>query len=231
VVNAASFQKGSIAPGELLTIFGANLGPATLATYQFSPSGLLDTRIAGTRILVDGIASPMYYAAAGQVSGFVPYATGQKQCVDVQVSYNGETSDPIRVAVAGAQPALFSRNYSGTGQGVIYNQDGTINAPSNPAARGSIVAMYLTGEGLTTPAGVDGRPGDLNPAKPNLPVTVYMNGIQAELIYAGGVQDAVAGVFQVNARVPLQAPASDAVSVIVNVGSGATPYGVTLTIR
>lgn len=231
IVNAASFKKGAITPGELLTIFGANLGPPTLASYQFSPNGLLDTMIAGTQILVDGIVSPMYYALAGQVSGFVPYAAGQKQCVDVQVSYDGETSDPVRVAVASAQPALFSRNYSGTGQGVIYNQNGTTNSASNPATRGTIITMYLTGDGLTTPSGVDGKLGDMNPAKPILPVAVYLNGFQAELIYAGGVKDAVAGVFQVNARVPLQVPVSDAVSVMVNVGSGATPFGVTLATR
>jgi uncharacterized protein (TIGR03437 family) len=214
----------------LLTIFGANLGPPALANYQFS-GGLLDTALAGTRILVDGIPSPMYYAVAGQVSGFVPYATGQKQCVDVQVSYNGQTSDPVRVAVAGAQPALFSLNYSGSGPGVIYNHDGTLNSASNPALRGSIVAMYLTGEGPTTPGGLDGKLGDLNPTTPVSPVSVYMNGLPAELIYAGGVVGAVAGVFQVNARVPLQLPVSDAVSVIVNVGSGATPFGVTLAAR
>ncbi len=231
ILNAASFRKGAIAPGELLTIFGSNLGPPTLATYRLLTGGLLDTTIAGTRVLVDGVAAPMYYSLAGQISGFVPYAAGQKQCVDIQVSYNGQTSDPVRVAVAGAQPALFSRNFSGTGQGVIFNQDGTINASSNPASRGTIIAMYLTGDGLTTPTGVDGKLGDLNPTKPALPVAVYLNGLPAELVYAGGVKDTAGGVFQVNARIPMQVPVSDAVSVMVNVGSGATPFGVTLATR
>jgi polyhydroxybutyrate depolymerase len=231
VVNGASFQKGSIAPGELLTIFGRNLGPAQVAAYQFEPSGRLSTAIGGTRILVDGVAAPMYYAVEGQVSGFVPYAAGQKQCVDLQVSYDGETSEAVRLAVAGAQPAIFSRDYSGTGPGVIYNQDGTVNSGANRAARGSIIAMYLTGEGLTAPAGVDGKPGEANPTRPVLPVTVYLNGIEAEVLYAGGVKDAVAGVFQVNARVPAGVPVSDAVPVMVQVGAGATPFGITLATR
>ena len=231
IVNAASFRSGSIAPGELVTIFGSDLGPATLASYQFSPSGLLETAIAGTRILIDGIAAPMYYATAGQVSGFVPYAAGRKECVDVVVSANGVRSEPVRVAVAGSQPALFSRDFSGTGPGVIYNQDGTVNSRENPAPRGTIVAMYLTGEGLTTPAGIDGRPGDLRPTSPVLPVTVFLNGVPAEVVYAGGVKDAVAGVFQVNARIPAQLAASEAVSVMVQVGAGATPFGVTVAVR
>jgi polyhydroxybutyrate depolymerase len=230
ITNAASFKKGSVAPGELVTLFGANLGPSAAATDQFS-GGLLDTTVAGTRVLFDGIPAPIYFTSAGQVSAFVPYATQQKQCSEVQISYNGRISDAVRVAVAPAQPALFSRDFSGTRSGVIFNQNSTANAPANPALRGSIVAMYLTGDGQTIPAGIDGKPGDLSATRPALPVSVYMNGVQADLIYAGGVQGAVAGVFQVNARVPLQIPASDAVSVIVNVGPAATPFGVTLAVR
>lgn len=230
ITNAASFKPGSIAPGELLTIFGTHLGPATLAGYQFSGT-LLDTTVAGTRVLFDGIPAPIYYTSAGQLSAFVPYATAQKQCSDVQVSFNGRLSDPVRVPVAAAQPALFTRNFSGSGSGVIFNQNSSPNSPSNPAVRGSIIAMYLTGDGQTVPGGVDGKPGDLSATKPALPVSVYMNGVQADLIYAGGVQGAVAGVFQVNARIPAQLPATDAVSVIVNVGPAATPFGVTLAVR
>ncbi|MFN9459215.1 MAG: hypothetical protein ACK6D7_17825 [Acidobacteriota bacterium] len=114
---------------------------------------------------------------------------------------------------------------------MIYNQDGTVNSRENPAPRGTIVAIYLTGEGLTTPAGIDGRPGDMRPTSPVLPVTVFLNGVPAEVVYAGGVKDAVAGVFQVNARIPAQLAASEAVSVMVQVGAGATPFGVTVAVR
>lgn len=231
ITNAASFKKGSIAPGELLTIFGANLGPATLAGYQFAANGLLETSLAGTQVLIDGIPAPLYYASSGQVSAFVPYAASQKQCVSVQAVYEGRTSDPVRVAVAGAQPALFSRDFSGLGPGVIFNQNATLNAPANAALRGTIVAIYLTGDGQTTPAGSDGKLGGASPTRPVLPVSVYMNGVQADVIYAGGVHDAVAGVFQVNARIPLTLTPSDAVSVMVNVGPAATPFGVTLAVR
>jgi polyhydroxybutyrate depolymerase len=213
ITNAASFRKGPIAPGELLTIFGANLGPD------------------GTEVLFDGIPGPLYYSFAGQVSAFVPYAAAQKQCTSVQVSRNGRLSDPVRVPVAGAQPALFSRDFSGAGPGVIFNQNSSVNSAANPAQRGTIVAMYLTGEGQTIPAGVDGRLGGPVPTSPVLPVSVYMNGVQADVIYAGGVFGTAAGIFQVNARVPLSVPASDAVSVIVNVGGAATPFGVTLSVR
>ena len=220
ITNSASFKKGSVTAGELVTLFGANLGPAVAAGYQFS-AGLLDTSAGGTRVLFDGVPAPIYYSSAGQVSAFVPYAVNAKACSDVQVTYNGRTSDAVRVPVAGAQPALFSRDFSGSGVGVIFNQNGTANAAANPAVRGTIVAMYLTGDGQTVPLGIDGKPGDLNATKPALPVTAYMN----------GVQGAVAGVFQVNARVPVQLAPSDTVSVIVNVGSGATPFGVTLAVR
>jgi uncharacterized protein (TIGR03437 family) len=207
------------------------LGPSALTPYQFATSGLLETSVAGTRVLFNGIPGPIYYTSLGQVSAFVPYALAGQQCANVQISYNGHVSDAVRVAVASAQPALFTRDFIGSGPGVIFNQDGSANALSNAALRGTIVAMYLTGEGQTIPGGVDGKLGDAVPTKPLLPVSVFMNGVEAAVIYAGGVKDAAAGVFQVNARIPLAIPQSAAISVIVNVGPGATPFGATLAVR
>src|SRR5262249_29656933 len=39
VVNGASFLSGQIAPGELITIFGSALGPATPVGLQVTPDG------------------------------------------------------------------------------------------------------------------------------------------------------------------------------------------------
>jgi hypothetical protein len=55
IVNAASFVSGPIAPGQVLTIFGSNLGPDQLATLQLTPDELSITKsLAGTRVLFDG---------------------------------------------------------------------------------------------------------------------------------------------------------------------------------
>ena len=73
MVNAASFRGGAVAPGEIVTIFGSGFGPATLAAAQYA-DGQLPTSVGETRVLFDGMAAPMIYSSAGQVSAIVPYS-------------------------------------------------------------------------------------------------------------------------------------------------------------
>ena len=52
--------------------------------------------------------------------------------------------------------AWLAPDFSGSGQAVAVNQDGTINSPENPALRGSVVVLYGTWIGATEPASVTG---------------------------------------------------------------------------
>ncbi len=88
------------------------------------------------------------------------------------------------------------------------DEDGvTVNGLLNTrAARGSIISIYATGEGQTQPGGIDGRiAAGSAPPKPALPVTVLIDGKAAEVQYAGAAPGAVAGLFQVNVRIPADA--------------------------
>ena len=51
-----------------------NLGPASLTTAQLDASGNIATLLAGTRVLFDGVAAPIIYTSANQVSAVVPFA-------------------------------------------------------------------------------------------------------------------------------------------------------------
>ncbi len=77
------------------------------------------------------------------------------------------------------------------------NEDGTVNSASNPAAAGYIVLLYGTGEGQTNPAGVDGQP-DSSPTPTPLaqPVTAIIGGVNARVLYAGGVSGLVLVFFR-----------------------------------
>ena len=68
IVNAASYKGGAVAPGELITIFGVNYGPATLVGAQLDTKGLVSTNLSGTQVFFDGVPAPFIYALAGQVS-------------------------------------------------------------------------------------------------------------------------------------------------------------------
>ena len=123
--------------------------------------------------------------------------------------------------VAPSVPGLFSANASGSGPGAILNQDTTPNSAANPAVAGSVIVMFGTGEGLTTPPSTDGQIN--TPAllpQPSLPISVTIGGITAHINYYGAMPDEVAGLFQLNVVVPAGLTAGNQpVSVLIGTAS------------
>jgi uncharacterized protein (TIGR03437 family) len=111
------------------------------------------------------------------------------------------------------------------------NQDGSVNALENPAERGSVVVLFGTGEGQTEPAGQDGKIATEALPRPRLSLAVTIGGRPADVLYAGGAPGLVAGVIQINARVPADLAANGEVSVVLQVGGAASQPGVTLAVR
>jgi len=231
VVNAASYAGGPVAPGEMVVIGGSSLAESAPNSLQVTPVGLVANSLGGTEVLFDDFPAPLLYTRTNQVSAIVPYeVSGQTQTL-MQVEYRGIRSAPLTLPVAQTSPAIFTLNQSGTGQGAIVNQDGTINGPSNPAARGDVVSIYGTGEGQTLPLGTDGLiVTALDLRQPLQEVTVSIGGQNAEVLYAGSGGDGVAGLLQVNARIPLGITSGSAVPVAIFVG-GSSQAGVTMAVQ
>src|SRR4051794_2358906 len=187
MVDGASARPGSVTPGKIVVLYGSRIGPADLATAQFGPDGRLATSLSGTQVLFDGTPAPLLYASNGQLAAVVPYSVDGKLGTQVQVKNGTFTSDAVALPVAPVAPSIFSADYTGSGQGAILNQDGiTVNSIANPAARGSIVAIFATGEGQTDPGGIDGQLANgATLPKPKLPVQVWVNGKAAEVQYSG----------------------------------------------
>ncbi|MBI3697004.1 MAG: IPT/TIG domain-containing protein, partial [Acidobacteria bacterium] len=214
VVNAASFLGGPVAAGEIVTLFGTGMGPATLVGLSLTRAGFVDTFLSDAQVLFDGTPSPLIYVSANQTSAIVPYAVAGKSSTQLQIEYQGRRSTGVSLPVAAAAPALFSLNASGKGGGAILNQDSSVNAAANPADKGSIVVLFGTGEGQTTPGGTDGKLAAGTFPKPLLSVSVKIGGLDADILYAGAAPGLVAGVLQVNAKVP-DGVASGAVPVVL----------------
>ena len=66
IANVASYQSGSVSPGEIVVIFGSNMGPSQLAPYALAGEKF-STTLAGTTVTFDGIAAPLIYASATQI--------------------------------------------------------------------------------------------------------------------------------------------------------------------
>ncbi len=181
-----------------------------------------------------GVVNAASYQGSGVSPGeiaIVPYEVAGKASTQLQVEYLGALSDPVTVPVAVAVPGLFTKDFSGTGQGSILNQDESPNTAANPAARGSFVSLYATGEGETNPGGIAGMVGGEKLPKPRLPVTATIGGVSAEVTYAGGASGLVAGAMQIYVRVPASIPPGRATPVQISVGNASSQAGVTLAVQ
>ncbi|MEO8370975.1 MAG: BACON domain-containing carbohydrate-binding protein, partial [Candidatus Solibacter sp.] len=231
IVSAASLQGGAVAPGEVITIFGSNIGPPTLQVAVLAPSGQFDTLAGGTRILFDGSPAPMLYAVSGQAGAVVPFGLQQRTTTQLQVEYLGSRSSPITLAIASTAPAIFTANQSGKGQGSILNQDYKINSANAPAARGSVVAIYATGGGAMAASVIDGSLAQAPFSTTAQNITARIGGIAAQVLYQGAAPGLVQGVLQINVVVPAGTIPSDMVSVDFTIGGVTSPSGVTLAVR
>jgi len=230
VLNAASGAGGAVSPGEIVSVWGTNIGPAQGVPMVLTPDGGSITKsLGGTQVFFDGAAAPLLYASAIQVNAIVPYAvSGSTQ---VQVQYQGTLTNKLTLPVQAATPGIFSLDSSGTGGGAIINPDYSINTPLNPAARGTQVTIYCTGGGITNPASVDAA--IIGAPAPSLTeqVIVTIGGVNAEVKSSGAISYAVAGLTQVTAVVPTNVTAGAAVPVTVQIGNWQSQAGITVAVQ
>ena len=223
VVDAASQRADPISPGKIVVIYGGGLGPDQLVQNQAS-NGQFGTELSGTKVSFNGTAAPILYASAMQVAVVVPYGvTGTS--AQVTVTYQGQLSNAVTVPVSSSAPSLFTLNQTGAGQAAAINADGTANTAAKPVKIGGFISLYATGEGQTSPGGVDGKVGGSTPVHPVLPVSVTVGGIPATVQYFGSLQGQVAGLMQVNVQIPNGVQPGGYVPVVLKVGDASTTDG------
>jgi uncharacterized protein (TIGR03437 family) len=213
VVNGISLREGAVAPGEIIAIFGAGLGPDTPATGALDAAGALPTSLSGVEVRFDGTAAPLFYAQSGQVNAQVPYTVAGSETAAVEVRYLGKLVGAANVRVAPSAPGVLA---------LAINPDGTANAESAPALRSTWMTFYATGEGLTDGRNVAGRPAEAPYAHPLLPIALTIGGVNAEILFAGSAPGMI-GVLQINARVPGGFVAPGEVPVELTVGTVKAP--------
>jgi len=234
VTGGASYDTTAIAPSEIVAIWGTGLGPSAGANLTLDSNGLVETSLGSTQVFINGNPAPLIYAGAGQVNAVVPYEVASDTSAMVVVVYQGNASAPFAIPIAAARPGIFTHSGGGTGQGAVLNQDQSVNSASSPAARGSWIAIYATGEGTTTPPGVDGRVSAYKGTplpKPQAVCSVTIGGQTASVNYCGEAPDFTAGVLQVNAQVPEPISPGNSVPVTITVGGVTSQANVTIAVQ
>ncbi|HUB79599.1 MAG TPA: glycoside hydrolase family 44 protein [Bryobacteraceae bacterium] len=234
VTNGASYDAKAVSPGGIVAVWGTGLGPSAGAYLTLDSNSLVETSIGGTQVLINGNPAPLIYAGAGQVNAVVPYEVASSTTANVVVVYQGNASAPFPMPVAATRPGIFTHSGSGTGQGAILNQDQTVNTATNPAARGSWISIYATGEGITTPPGVDGRVSAYQGAplpKAQAGCSATIGGQTANINYCGEAPDFIAGVLQMNVQVPDSITPGSSVPLTITVGGITSQANVTLAVQ
>lgn len=240
VVNSASYGQGTVSPGEIINIFGLGLGPSALTVFDPSTPPIpaaWPASAPSTSVTVGGLPAPVLYTSATQTGVIVPYAISGTSA-QIVVTYGSLSSQAFTVAVAPTDPGVYTTAASGQGQGAILNynaatQDFSINAPSNPAAKGSIVVIYVTGAGATT-SNVSNQLIPWPPAPavtPVLPPTVTIGGQGAAVLAAQAPAGSVPGLLQLNVTVPATVTAGQVLPVVVTIGGVTSQPGVTMAVR
>jgi uncharacterized protein (TIGR03437 family) len=230
--NAANYIASSVAPGEIVAIFGTGLGPDTLAPLELNSAGWVARALSGTRVLFDGMPAPLWYASSGVVTAIAPYSLTAGATTQVQVEYNGIKSTALAMPVTAAVPGIFTLNASGSGQAVVLNQDQvTFNSAQNPAAKNSVITVIATGGGAVDQTVIDGSVTGLPLPKLKQSVTATVGGVDAAVEYSGPAPSLVAGVLQVNIRIPAGAPSGSSVPVVITVGGVASQKSPTIAVQ
>jgi uncharacterized protein (TIGR03437 family) len=206
--NGASLRPGPIAPGQLVSIAGLP---------------------ANAEVRIDGRPAPRTAAAADTVVVQAPYGLTPGSNVAVEVVAGGRILATNSVAVAAASPGVYAAS-GGTGQAVLLLAGGTHNSAANPAPRGSVASLFLTGAGLLTPVPGDGEPAAEPLPKPVLPVAVRVGPAEADLLWVGAAPG-LSGVVQVNFRLPGLFTAPGEHSLRVSVGGIDSQDGITVVLR
>jgi uncharacterized protein (TIGR03437 family) len=164
---ADNAQLASVAPGQLLSVFGADIAPAA----PFIPPGGLAPSTSSFGVFFNGIPAPILYSSGQQINVQVPFEIAGATSVQMQLvsqKITNPVSETRTLAMVQRQPSIYLSpaallsqiaGYSSCGGQTVFgqtavalNEDGILNDCTHPATAGRPVTIFLNGFGPMTPA-------------------------------------------------------------------------------
>ena len=219
VVNGATFGSGApLAPGSIVSIFGRNLAESN----AFAGSVPLPTSLQTTRVLLSTslgeVELPLFFVSPQQVNALLPYdmAAGVYR---LSVEVESVRGNAVEVPIASFAPGIFTMSSNGRGEGIVLKEDGSPVSAANPALRGSVVTLFLTGLGAVDPPLNAGEPGASEEPLNRTVQTprLFFDIFEAEVLYSG-LAPGFPGLYQVNVRVPARVSPASNIPVSLTIG-------------
>ena len=215
LVNAATNEPVSIAAGEIISIYGQNLGPADAAGPVVDLGLQLSGEVEQTSLLFDGIEGSILFAGPDQINAVVPDSAAGEDSVNVQVVHYGIPSARVAAPVSSYAPGLFTYSLQGESYLAALSPSGAVQSPTAPLTRGTVATFWGTGLGLPTDTTSDSIPVRASEL-PVLP-TITIGGQAATVLYAGASPGLTAALTQINVQIPETTPVGGALDVQISI--------------
>jgi uncharacterized protein (TIGR03437 family) len=192
----------ALAPGTIAQIYGENLAAQTTVASSIP----LPTEIGGTRVLIGGIAAPLYFVSAGQINAQIPFDLDPSRQYQILVQANGALTTPDTIQLSTAVPGLAAFP---DGRLIAQHQDGALVTPAAPAKPGEFIVAYLAGMGGTDNPVLSGASSPADPlARPSALPTLQLDGKPVPVLFAG-LTPGLVGLYQLNFQIPAGVPAGN----------------------
>jgi uncharacterized protein (TIGR03437 family) len=176
-------------------------------------------------VLVNNSSVEVIGATANMVNFTLPASVAGENSATIAVLCNSQQVESTSLNLATVSPGIFTLSMTGTGQGAVVNQDGTVNGASHPAPANSYLSVYATGFGPYMAPSTDGL------ERLSSTVEASIGGKLAGIQFAGHAPDSTFGLQQINVLIPSDAPSGAAVPIQLVVNGTPTQTGVTVAIQ
>ncbi|MEP6714076.1 MAG: hypothetical protein ABJC09_00800 [Terriglobia bacterium] len=209
IVNAAALPgaPAMVAPGSIVSIYGSGMASSFPGAGAQASGFPLPTTLSGAQVFMNGIPAPIYYADASQINAQVPWEVAGANSLSVQVRYLGMASNTETVPLTTVAPGIFV---------VLHALDYAAVTTARPVTPGEYLIIYCTGLGSVSNAPeTGGAASGTQLSSTTSAVKAKIGGVTASVAYAG-LAPGLAGLYQVNVRVPQDSLPGDNVQIVLS---------------
>jgi uncharacterized protein (TIGR03437 family) len=235
---ANGIPNRALAPNTMTSVYAlanGNFGKESAANTSLPNPVPLPKTLADVQVLVNDTPAPLYFVGPGQINFVVPWNAPTGPTADIQVVKvsSGQVLAAGTIQMNSVSPGVLETTNTGSNRqaAVINLKDGTVNSPTNPAARGDYISIYATGQGMVPNPPADGDvPANLTETSYTPRVFIgacfvdSCTPLQGETVppnpvQFSGLSPQFPGLWQINVRIPMITDANSASVLLVSVNS------------